>query len=278
MKRKNTDSAGDSLSSSSDSESEFSNNHHREEQKRSPKRRRFSNSTTNNFNIKDCASRKQTNLELGKNIIEDQSCLILTSSQISDTKLVESSTISNTDKCLSYSKILSQQLTDSGISSQESNGNGSGHEQESSLSPVMLHRINATLGTNNTSTTGYSSEPVEISNENHKKLASPLRSTSSAIMTNDNSSLSIGALKRSTSDPIRIITDAGELKRSCVSDSSETSMCIMCIDSPKGAVFVHTMKACGGCCYTCAMKAWKRYKVCPFCREKAKNVMKLFSH
>lgn len=59
---------------------------------------------------------------------------------------------------------------------------------------------------------------------------------------------------------------------------SDNETCKICSNSTKEAVFVHTNKACSGCCYSCALKVWKKWKTCPFCKLKPKNVMKLFSH
>lgn len=63
-------------------------------------------------------------------------------------------------------------------------------------------------------------------------------------------------------------------------DSTETHLgvCNFCMSNKKDGVFVHSNSLHLCCCYKCAVKVWKRRKCCPICKQKIKNVTKLFAH
>lgn len=53
-------------------------------------------------------------------------------------------------------------------------------------------------------------------------------------------------------------------------------MCIMCNESPKNGIFLHSTGAHMCCCYKCAVKYWNKSKRCAYCNMKVKNVVKAF--
>lgn len=63
-------------------------------------------------------------------------------------------------------------------------------------------------------------------------------------------------------------------------DSTETHLgvCNFCMSNKKDGVFVHSNSLHLCCCYKCAVKVWKKRKCCPICKQKIKNVTKLFAH
>lgn len=109
----------------------------------------------------------------------------------------------------------------------------------------------------------FGSDPDEIK---HTVPPKPLLATSS--------NASDGAASESSTKSKENLTT----QRAYHSDNSDSELCKICNSSSKGAVFVHTNKACSGACYACAKKSWKKYKKCPFCTLKPKTVIKLFSH
>lgn len=182
-----------------------------------------------------------------KNITSSSSSLTLNSTSTNQISC-SSSSIEN----LSLPKLLTlqlnsqQSLKDSGFS--ESTGGSSSQE---SYSPCYERDI--LLGYKGVDTQSFSDE------DNNKKSLPAV----------------VSALKPIKSDSsISSVSQVSSL--AYTNDDSE--LCSICKVSQKGAVFVHTNKACSGCCYTCALKTWKMYKNCPFCKAKPKNVMKLFTH
>lgn len=73
-------------------------------------------------------------------------------------------------------------------------------------------------------------------------------------------------------------TSSSTSESSSENHHSDSELCKICNFSKPGAVFVHTNMACAGACYTCAIKTWGKYKKCPFCQLKSRNVIKLFTH
>ncbi|XP_050348463.1 E3 ubiquitin-protein ligase Mdm2-like isoform X2 [Nymphalis io] len=50
--------------------------------------------------------------------------------------------------------------------------------------------------------------------------------------------------------------------------------CVVCVSQPKTGVFAHGRIAHICCCYTCAVKIWKRAGRCPVCNCKVSNVLR----
>lgn len=118
-----------------------------------------------------------------------------------------------------------------------------------------------------------SQEPYYLDEDKHH-LKVDEKEVEPKLISPTSSTLSDGSVESNTENKGPLVS----LQRAYHSDASDGELCKICNISPKGAVFVHTSKACSGCCYACALKSWKRYKKCPFCTMKPKNVMKLFSH
>lgn len=300
VKRKHEDSAGDSVSSSSDSEIEET----KARKRASPKRRCIRNSNAMTPSMQDCASQHKQNLVI-KSV---DSCIDDVGSSKSSSSSLESDLLSLSKQCtntnplnlgiskgmMSFSKILAQH--DSGISSQETQYS-SQEFSFANMQPVMLQRANAQIfyvessGSDDQETTTTTTTRPGKNYDNTLK-PSPLSATSSNCSEVSVES-GISTLKQTTSDvDLMLGNDNSSSKmqqqqqslsrqlssRNSFKDSDDSTICSLCFDNEKSAVFVHTKKACSGCCYTCAMKTWKRWKACPFCKEKAKNVIKLYSH
>lgn len=308
-KRKHEDSAGDSVTSSSDSEIEEERKSHK---RVSPKRRCIRSNTS----MQDCASMTKQNLalktssdsciEVGSSkspssSLESDFSLSLSKQSTNDiTSLGSLGTLGNNNKkstgiCLQ--KFLGQH--DSGISSQEV-----GSSQEfffTDMKPAMLTRLNAqVLHVESCSGSDDQHDGLVTGNKNYNNQLkpSPLSATSSnCSIASVESDVSVATLRQTASDSDLIFNvessdkqlqqqqqqsllrpHLSERTASSIKDSDDSTICSLCCDNEKSAVFVHTTKACSGCCYTCAMKTWKRWKACPFCKEKAKNVIKLYSH
>ncbi|XP_063706555.1 uncharacterized protein LOC134835599 isoform X2 [Culicoides brevitarsis] len=281
FKRKQEDSAGDSISSSS--ESEIEENEAKIQRKRASPKRRCIRSTSSSQKIKqDCASPAKQHLAL--NSVEVTVTKSTSSSSLeSDFSLSKQSTIAGKGM---FDRVLSQH--DSGISSQEA-----GSSQESmysvDLKPAPLQRVNAEMSIKRSyDDTSESSEELFAGNKRFK--ASVLVATSSNVsessVVSNASSISGAASLRQTASDSSLLQNGNkeqprdqQLSRTLSQNLDDDSkICRLCFDNEKSAVFVHTKKACSGCCYTCAMKSWKKWKECPFCKEKARNVIKLYSH
>lgn len=294
VKRKHADSAGDdSISSSSESEIEET----KARKRASPKRRCIRNSNAMTTSMQDCASLKQ-NLDI-KSL---DSCIDVGNSKSSSSSL-ESDLLSlskqstndtiqitnhlNLGKGMSFNnKILGQH--DSGISSQEAYSS-----QEfcfANMKPAMLKRTNAQIFYVESSGSDDTEIGVTATGKNYNTLKpSPLSATSSTCSeASIESGVSIATLRQTKSDIDQMFSnDSGKQQQqlprqissqNSIKDNDDSTICSVCFANEKSAVFVHTKKACSGCCYTCAMKTWKKWKSCPFCKEKAKNVIKLYSH
>lgn len=281
MKRKHEDSAGDSMSSSSDSEMEEA----RKVRKRaSPKRRCIRGSNTS---MKDCALITKQNLAIKSSLdscIDVGNPLSLSKQSTNDTNSLGTLGYNKNSAGINIQRFLCQ--TDSGISSQEA-----ASSQEfcfSDIKPAMLTRMNAqVLYVDN----GTWPEELLGTGKNYNQLKpSPLSATSSnCSLASVESGCSVATLRQTASDSesntkqlqqqqLPLKSQLSSQNSSSSKDSDDSTICSLCFDNEKSAVFVHTTKACSGCCYTCAMKTWKKWKVCPFCKDKAKNVIKLYSH
>lgn len=285
VKRKQDDSAGDTVSSSS-SDSDIEVESVTSRKHLSPKRRCIRNALSK----QDCASPKQT---LYRKMIDRCVDAVDSKSESSDTQLSKECTKNpqininspnnlSTDRFLNDNKGVLGQF-DSGISSQEVYSS-----QEYDLQPAKLRRIDAQRCL---TAEGSGTDDTELlimqgkTSSNTLIKASPLSAkSSSSSEASVESGISVTTLKQRSSDLEFVSNESNKLRQqpesmsSKSNDSDESNICSLCFDNEKSAVFVHTKKACSGCCYTCAMKTWKKYKVCPFCKEKAKNVIKLFSH
>jgi len=175
-----------------------------------------------------------------------------------------------------------------GESSSSDSGGGSGDDNE----PIVKRRHISSL----CAASGSSQEPVQPSSyESYLQLQLSQNGKDSGQGSSQESCFDMKettfstVATRSLSDedvrrkpekvaPLVATKSAPIASKSSDETHGDSLLCKICESNPKGAVFVHTTKACGGSCYTCALKTWKLYKYCPFCKLKPKNVMKLFSH
>ncbi|XP_047530915.1 E3 ubiquitin-protein ligase Mdm2-like [Vanessa atalanta] len=58
------------------------------------------------------------------------------------------------------------------------------------------------------------------------------------------------------------------------SASEPGDACVVCVSQPKTGVFAHGRIAHICCCYTCAVKIWKRAGRCPVCNCRVSNVLR----
>uniref|UniRef100_A0A336M176 CSON009607 protein n=1 Tax=Culicoides sonorensis TaxID=179676 RepID=A0A336M176_CULSO len=280
VKRKSHSDDDDSRSSSSGTE--IDDDEPPQKKRGSPKRRYTRNShhardrKNTTILLQDCAKE----ISLGLNSVD---CVDGSDSKLSvyHSQLKEST---NQIQINVKNKHLTQH--DSGISSQEV---GSSQEFFSSsemttmtMQPAMLKRTHAKSLLSeincNSSTEEHDADLIRGKNSNIKP--SPLSATSSNC---SEASIESGVSSISHELDSKMVKREFNNKQqqqlnSNNKDFEESMTCSLCFDNEKSAVFVHTKKACSGCCYTCAMKTWKKYKNCPFCKEKAKNVIKLYSH
>lgn len=81
-----------------------------------------------------------------------------------------------------------------------------------------------------------------------------------------------------TASSVRPVTTNDLYSSSEDINDSNLGMCRFCMVNPKNGVFLHKNFVHVCCCYKCALKVWKKRKICPICNCKIKNVTKLFVH
>lgn len=74
----------------------------------------------------------------------------------------------------------------------------------------------------------------------------------------------------------KILVKKPIIKRNINIVNNDTNQCIICVQHPRNASFIHGRSAHQSCCYGCARKIWKEAGRCPNCRLKIEKIVKNF--
>ncbi|KAL0279056.1 UNVERIFIED_CONTAM: hypothetical protein PYX00_000694 [Menopon gallinae] len=92
------------------------------------------------------------------------------------------------------------------------------------------------------------------------------------------SSLSdVDRLKSCTSSGSKLSSQESSYDESSYNSSQDKSLCETCFVKKMSGVFVHGSSGHMHSCFSCAKKTWKSIGVCPLCRKKCQNVIKLYT-